>query len=123
MAKRSDETLFNFLEVSECPTQCQPELRALVREGHSLKNLIARFDEVKKRIAEIVIEEQGLVNPEGRYGVRDGPHVVIIRQQDGRETISAELLVENGVTPSQIAASKRRGKPFNVVEFEAMTGD
>ena len=123
MAKRSDETLFNFLEVSECPAQCQPELRALVREGHSLKGLLARFDEVKKRIAEIVIEEQGLVNDEGRYGVRDGPHVVIIRQQEGRETISAELLVENGVSPAQISASKKRGKGFNVVEFEAMTGD
>ena len=123
MAKRSDETLFNFLEVSECPAQCQSELRALVREGHSLKGLLARFDEIKKRIAEIVIEEQGLVNEEGRYGVRDGPHVVIIRQQAGRETINAELLIENGVTPAQIAASKKRGKPFNVVEFEAITGD
>lgn len=123
MAKRSDETLFNFLEVSECPAQCQPELRALVREGHSLKGLLARFDEIKKRIAEIVIEEQGLINTEGRYGVRDGPHVVIVRQQEGRETINAELLIENGVTPAQIAASKKRGKGFNVVEFEAITGD
>jgi hypothetical protein len=120
MAKRKDETLFEILEVSQAPLKCQPELRSLVREGHSLRGLIDRLDEVKARIAEIVVDEYGLISDKGQYGVRDGPNAVIVREQQGRETISKELLVENGVTPAQIAASMKRGKGFRVVEFQQM---
>lgn len=124
MAKRSDEKLFKFIEVSKAPAICQTELRALVREGHSLKGLLDRLNEIKKRIAEIVVEEQGLFNADtGFYGVRDGPHVVIIRESAGRSTLDKELLIEAGVTPAQLAAGTKTGKPFNVVEFEAITGD
>lgn len=123
MAKRSDEKLIDILEVSACPKICQPELRALVREGHSLRQLITRLDEIKKRIAQIVIEEQGIINNAGVYGVRDGPHCVIVRQQAGKRTLNRELLIENGVSPSQIEASMKEGQGFNVVEFEAITGD
>lgn len=123
MAKRSDEKLFNILEVSRAPKECQPELRALVREGHSLKGLLVRLEEIKKRIAQIVIDEQGLINNEGTYGVRDGPHCVIVRQQSGRRTFNRELAIENGISPAQIEASMKEGAGFNVVEFEAITGD
>ena len=123
MSKRSDEKLIDILEVSECPAACQTELRALVREGASLKGMLARFEELKKRIAQIVIEEQGLINSRGIYGVRDGPHCVIVREQAGRKTLDRELLIENGVQPWQIEASFKTGKPFTVAEFEEITGD
>ena len=123
MAKRSDEKLLSVTEVSECPAVVQSELRDLVEEGSRLHSAIVRLDEIKKRIAEIVIEEHGIINDAGVYGVRSGPHCIIVRQQDGRETIKAELLIENGVTPKQIADSKSRGKGFVVVEFNEMTGD
>ena len=123
MGKRSDEKLIDILDVSQCPPACQTELRALVREGHSLKQLLSRLDEVKKRIAQIVIDEQGLINNRGIYGVRDGPHCVIVREQAGRQTLDRELLIENGVQPWQIDASMKTGKPFTVTEFESITGD
>lgn len=123
MAKRSDEKLAGIPEVSSCPKLCQTELRELVEEGHAIHQKLARLDEIKKRIAQIVIEEQGIVNDDGYYGVRSGPHCVVVRQQDGRETLSRELLIENGVSPAQIAASTKRGKGFNVVEFNTITGD
>lgn len=121
MPKRSDEKLFGILEISQCPRHVQGELRALVREGASLKPVITRFDEVKKRIAEIVLTET-LMNEDGLYGVRDGPIAVIIRQQEGRESLNKELLIENGVTPAQIRASMKRGTGFNVTEFQVMEG-
>lgn len=123
MPKRSDETLFNIVEVSECLPSSQSELRELVREGAFLTTQVKRLDEVKKRLAQIIIEEQGIISDDGKYGVRDGPHCVVVRQQSGRETINRELLIENGVTPDQIKASMKVGKGFNVVEFNEMTGD
>ena len=123
MAKRSDEKLFNILEVAQCPRSIQPELRQLVQEGASLRAAVDRLKEIKDRIAQIVIEEYGLANDDGVYGVRDGPHCVLVRQQQGRETLSKELLIENGVTPEQISASLKRGNGFNLVEFSEMTGD
>lgn len=124
MAKRSDEKLAGILEVSGCPKPCQNELRQLVEEGHSIHQMLGRLDEIKKRLAQIIIEEQGILSADGStFGVRSGPHCVIVRQQEGRETLSKELLVENGVSPAQIAASTRRGSGFNVVEFGVITGD
>ena len=123
MAKRSDEKLFDVLEVSECPPMCRAELGALIREAYSLRDCCDRLKAVKERIAEIVIDEQGLCNNSGIFGVRDGPHAVIVRQQEGRRTLDRELLIEHGVSPSQINASIKTGKPFNVVEFDQMTGD
>lgn len=123
MAKRTDENLANIIEVSQCPKEIQPELRELVREGAFLRTQVAQLEKIKQRIAQIVVEEYGLCDDKGKYGVRDGPHAVIVRQQQGRETLNRELLIENGVTPFQIAASMKRGAGFNVVEFEEMTGD
>lgn len=117
MSKRNAETLNGLPEVKEAGKAVRGELKALLHEAHSLRELKKRFEQVKDRIVEIV-QEEGLVDDLGRFGARDGILCVIVSEQQGKEMLKRELLIENGVSPDVITRSTERGKPFQVCELQ-----
>lgn len=117
MAKRNDDTLYDLIDIKETsPFVQKGNLRALIREAHSLRGVESRLKEIKSQIAQIV-QEEGLVNEHGVTGVRDGQACIIVRWQEGRETFNKEKAVEAGITPAQIRAAMVKGKAFQVVEM------
>lgn len=118
---RSDETLLQYPETSAIKVAgTRAELDALLREAQSLSTAIARLAVVKTRIREIVVDE-GLIGPTS-LGARCERTVAVVRYQAGRISLDQTLLVENGVTPDQIKASKRTGEGYWVVEIDEIKG-
>ena len=115
MAKRSDELLYTLPETKAASKAAKMKLDALLREAHQSKGFEKRLKEIKTEISDIV-QTQGL-SGDGVLGVRSGDKCAIIRWQDGRRSLSKELLVENGVSPAQIAASEKQGDGFWMCEL------
>jgi hypothetical protein len=110
MAMRKDEDLYNLVPVTETPPHCAAELKALLEEAHSLKLAVARLDEIKTRVKELVYDN-GICNEAGHFGVRSGSFCVMVVERSGRKTLDREALIDNGVSPMQIEASMKQGKP------------
>lgn len=120
MAKRSDDKLYALPEVREAPPEDHDKLARLINEAHQLKAVFDDAEEKlkakKKEIAEVVFED-GLCAADGTFGYRNGRFAVVVTTVMGREGLSRELLIENGVTVEQIKKSLTRGEPFNTVEL------
>lgn len=117
MPKRSEETLLNLPETKSASKAAQLKLNALLKEALSLKLLEKRQREVKEEIRAL-IEQQGMQADDGTVGCRNGHQCVIMRWQQGRESLSRELLIENGVLPDVLDKSTKRGEPYAVLEFQ-----
>jgi|WetSurMetagenome_2_1015567.scaffolds.fasta_scaffold01696_13 hypothetical protein len=114
MGKRADDSLYELPGVDVLSSaNDRTELAALLREAHSLKDAEVRLKDVKKRIVELA---------QGLPGVRDGDLCTIVRWQDGRSTLKAELLVEAGVTPEQIRAGMTKGAGSWICELPRIGG-
>lgn len=115
MGKRSDESLYSLPETKAAGKAAKNKLDALIREAHSIKGFERRLKEIKSEISEL-IQQHGLA-AEGTLGVRSGDKCAIVRWQNGRKTLRKELLIENGVSPEQIAMSETEGEGYWVVEL------
>jgi len=100
MARRSDETL-----------QKLPELKSLdvdKSKALKLKKLMARAIELSasaRELKEVRSQITELGQDIGQF--RIGDMCAIVSFTDGRRTLSKELLIENGVTPLQLAKSTK----------------
>lgn len=127
MGKRSDESLAELPEealpkkmmrlsvISEVDVDTM-SLAATLVEAHTLKEAEDRLKQCKTRIRELAHEKGYLT------GVRCAGLCAIVRWQDGRLTLNKELLIENGVTPSQIEQSTTRGAGNWVLELPRIVG-
>ena len=66
----------------------------------------------EKRIAELERELQEIQENFEKPGLRCGDLAFSAQQRQGRETLSKELLIENGVKASVIAKSIKTGEPY-----------
>ena len=122
MAKRSDDQLYTLPETSAASKAAKFKLDALLKEAHTIRHFEKRLKEIKTEISEI-IQAQGLA-ADGMLGVRSGQYCAIVRYQNGKRSLSKELLVENGVSPAVIAASEKQGDGYWLVELpEIGAGD
>lgn len=121
MAKRSDEILYALPETKAAGKTVKNKLDVLLREAHSIKGFEKRLKEIKTEISDL-IQEHGL-SAEGMLGVRSGDKCAIVRYAEGRKSLSKELLIENGVSPKQIADSEKVGEGYWVVELQEIGAD
>jgi hypothetical protein len=95
MAKISDDTLLSWEELTTAD-----EIGYLIHEAHQLRNCESRLKQAKSRLCELA---------QGRE-IRVGNNCCRVLWHDGKRTLDRELLVENGVTPKQIADSMKQGE-------------
>lgn len=123
MAKRSDDQLYNLPETSSASKGVKHKLDTLLREAHSLKGVEKRLKEIKAEMIDLV-QQHGLVSEaDGTIGTRIGDLCCVVRYSSGRKSLDRELLVENGVTPGQIAASMKEGNGFWACELPKIGED
>lgn len=99
-----------------------PELREILLDNKNLNYVARLFEEAEilekltagneERLKEIKVSLAMVQHAADVKGMRYGNWVFCEREMPGRETLSRELLIENGVKPSVIAKSLKRGKAF-----------
>lgn len=102
MARRSDESLMQLPELDELEKskKVRERIKQLRLEAEELQQGVKRLAEIRKELVELT----------QKYGqVRIGDFCIFCTWTDGRQTLSKELLIENGVTPNQIKQSMKRG--------------
>lgn len=119
MAKRTDESLLSLPETTEVKLRvARTKLNDLLQEAHDLKAASERLAKIKEEIQEIIISTRSLrYGEDNKMGARNGNLCAIVRWTNGRKSLNAELLIENGVTPEQIEKSTKEGNGYWVLEL------
>lgn len=117
MARSSEtlESLPDYADLKKAPSKSKTI--QLLQEGHQLRHVMqeadARLKEIKSELSQIQ-----LINE--LPGVRYGNLCFIASERAGRATLSKEKLIDNGVSPEQIAASMSAGAPYIVAELQVI---
>lgn len=106
------ESLPDYGALKKAPSR--PRAIQLLNEGHQLRKVMAEADERLKEIKSELSQIQ-LIND--LPGLRIGNLCFIATERAGKSSLNKELLIDNGVTPSQIAASMKAGNSYVQTEL------
>lgn len=106
--------------ISKLPKPLMAEAKDLLEQLDALKTqkdwVTKEYDQAAARLGELQAEAK-------TSGLRFGRWAFAQIDMPGRETLSKELLVEQGVTPAQIKAATKVGKGYVQRNFRVLEGE
>lgn len=113
---RSAETLStlpDYSQIKKAPGRAK--VIQLLQEGHQLKKVMSEADE---RLKEIKSELSQIQIVNDLPGLRYDRFCFMAVEREGKNSLSKELLIDNGVSPEQINASFKRGASYIETRLE-----
>lgn len=93
------------------------EAKKLLAEVDDIDDLV---DGYKERRETIMLRLEELQKTAGTIGLRYGNFCYAAREMPGRTSLDKVKLMEQGVTPAQLKAAEKTGKPFMQREFKTI---